>query len=40
VLFLLSEQKSEIGISDGLIRISVGLENKEDILKDILSVLR
>lgn len=37
---LSAEEKAEVGISDGLIRISVGLENKEDILKDILCALR
>jgi O-succinylhomoserine sulfhydrylase len=37
---LSTEEKAEVGISDGLIRISVGLENKEDILKDILSALK
>ncbi len=36
---LSTEEKAEVGISDGLIRISVGLENKEDILKDIISAL-
>ncbi len=36
---LSAEEKAEVGISDGLIRISVGLENKEDILKDIISAL-
>lgn len=36
----LSEAEREsVGISSGLIRISVGLENKEDILNDILQAL-
>jgi O-succinylhomoserine sulfhydrylase len=36
----LSEQERlEVGISSGLIRISVGLENKEDILNDIVQAL-
>jgi O-succinylhomoserine sulfhydrylase len=33
------EERAAVGITDGLIRISVGLENKEDILKDILEAL-
>lgn len=32
-------ERLNVGITDGLIRISVGLENKEDILKDILQAL-
>jgi len=28
-----------VGISPGLIRLSIGLENKDDILKDILVAL-
>lgn len=30
------EEKQRVGITDGLIRISIGLEHKEDILKDLL----
>jgi len=33
------EERAAVGISDGLIRISVGLENAEDILDDILQAL-
>ncbi|HEY1041041.1 MAG TPA: aminotransferase class I/II-fold pyridoxal phosphate-dependent enzyme [Bacteroidia bacterium] len=33
------EERASVGISDGLIRISVGLEHKDDILKDILQAL-
>ncbi len=33
------EERSAVGITDGLIRISVGLENAEDILNDILQAL-
>lgn len=33
------EERNSVGITEGLIRISVGLENKDDILKDILSAL-
>jgi O-succinylhomoserine sulfhydrylase len=33
------EERAAVGITDGLIRISVGLENKEDILQDILQAL-
>jgi O-succinylhomoserine sulfhydrylase len=36
---LSEEERMAVGISSGLIRISVGLENKEDILKDILQAL-
>jgi O-succinylhomoserine sulfhydrylase len=36
----LSEQERQtVGITPGLIRISIGLENKEDILNDILNAL-
>lgn len=33
------EERSAVGITDGLIRISVGLENVQDILDDILQAL-
>lgn len=33
------EERNSVGITEGLIRISVGLENKEDILQDILQAL-
>ncbi|MCW3077366.1 MAG: cys/met metabolism pyridoxal-phosphate-dependent protein [Bacteroidetes bacterium] len=33
------EERNGVGITDGLIRISIGLENKEDILKDIFQAL-
>ncbi len=33
------EERAAVGITDGLIRISVGLENAEDILNDILQAL-
>jgi O-succinylhomoserine sulfhydrylase len=36
---LSEEERLSVGISSGLIRISVGLENKEDILNDILQAL-
>ncbi len=29
------EERARYGITDGLIRLSVGLENSEDILEDI-----
>lgn len=32
-------ERATVGISDGLIRISIGLENKEDILNDLLQAL-
>lgn len=36
---LTPEQRAEVGISDGLIRLSIGLENIEDIWEDILQAL-
>lgn len=36
---LTPEERARVGISDGLVRISVGLEHKEDILRDILRAL-
>jgi O-succinylhomoserine sulfhydrylase len=37
---LSEEERLKVGITPGLIRISVGLEHKEDILEDILQALR
>ena len=37
---LSEEERLAVGISQGLIRISIGLENKEDILNDILQALK
>jgi methionine-gamma-lyase len=34
-----AEERAEHGISDGLIRMSVGLENTEDILEDLARAL-
>lgn len=36
---LTAEEKQAVGITEGLVRISVGLEHIEDILKDILQAL-
>jgi O-succinylhomoserine sulfhydrylase len=36
---LTEAERMAVGISPGLIRISVGLENKQDILEDILQAL-
>jgi O-succinylhomoserine sulfhydrylase len=36
---LTAEEKKGVGITEGLVRISVGLENAEDILNDILQAL-
>lgn len=33
------EIRQEIGIEDGLIRLSVGLENKEDLIEDLKNAL-
>ena len=37
---LSAEERLSQGISDNLLRLSVGLENKEDILSDILQALK
>jgi methionine-gamma-lyase len=34
-----AEQRQAIGISDGLIRLSVGLENPKDIINDLEQAL-
>jgi O-succinylhomoserine sulfhydrylase len=36
---LTPEQRLEVGITDGLIRLSIGLENVEDLWKDLLNAL-
>ena len=36
---LSAEQRLEVGITDGLIRLSIGLENVEDLWKDIEQAL-
>ena len=36
---LTSEQRLEVGISDGLVRLSIGLEHVEDIWEDIIGAL-
>lgn len=36
---LSEEERKQVGITAGLIRISIGLENRDDILKDILTAL-
>ena len=36
---LSEEERNQVGITAGLIRISIGLENRDDILKDILAAL-
>ncbi len=36
---LTEEERQQVGITPGLVRISVGLENKQDILDDILQAL-
>jgi O-succinylhomoserine sulfhydrylase len=33
------EQRAELGISDGLVRVSVGLEHPDDIIEDVLAAL-
>ena len=34
-----AEERAKAGISDGLIRLSVGLENPEDIIADLKQAL-
>jgi O-succinylhomoserine sulfhydrylase len=36
---LTPEQRAELGISDGLVRLSVGLEHTDDIIEDVLTAL-
>ena len=36
---LTPEERAIVGISDGLVRISIGLEHREDILNDLLQAL-
>jgi len=36
---LSNEERLAVGITPGMIRISAGLENKDDILNDILQAL-
>jgi O-succinylhomoserine sulfhydrylase len=36
---LSNEERLNVGITPGMIRISAGLENKDDILNDILQAL-
>src|SRR6202012_2424777 len=33
------EQRAELGISDGLVRVSVGLEQPDDIVEDVIAAL-
>lgn len=37
---LTKEQREEVGINDGLLRLSVGIENKEDIISDLAQALK
>lgn len=36
---LSEEDRLEVGITDGLVRCSIGLENVEDVIKDLSSAL-
>ena len=36
---LSTEEKAAVGITDGMIRMSIGLEHPEDILNDVLQAL-
>ncbi len=33
------EQRAELSISDGLVRVSVGLEHPDDIIEDVIAAL-
>jgi cystathionine beta-lyase/cystathionine gamma-synthase len=35
-----SEQRAHIGIPDGFVRLSVGIENAEDLIADLEQALR
>ncbi|MGD9768640.1 MAG: PLP-dependent transferase, partial [Pseudolabrys sp.] len=37
---LTPEARAELGISDGLIRFSAGLEHPDDIIEDLLTALQ
>ncbi|HKY86810.1 MAG TPA: PLP-dependent transferase, partial [Pseudorhodoplanes sp.] len=36
---LTPDQRAELGISDGVVRLSVGLEHRDDLLEDVLTAL-
>jgi O-succinylhomoserine sulfhydrylase len=36
---LTPQQRAELGISDGLVRLSVGLEHPDDIMEDVIGAL-
>jgi O-succinylhomoserine sulfhydrylase len=36
---LAPEQRAELGITDGFVRVSVGLEHPDDIVEDVLAAL-
>ena len=36
---LTPEQRAELGISDGLVRFSTGLEHADDVIEDLLTAL-
>lgn len=36
---LTDEARAELGISDGMLRISVGLEDQDDLVEDVLEAL-
>jgi O-succinylhomoserine sulfhydrylase len=36
---LTPEQRAELGIGDGLVRLSVGLEHADDLIEDLLAAL-
>jgi O-succinylhomoserine sulfhydrylase len=36
---LTPEQRAELGIGDGLVRLSCGLEHADDVIEDLLTAL-
>jgi len=33
------EERAEMGVGDGLVRLSIGLEHPDDLIKDVLTAL-
>ena len=40
MLLIPSDRRKELGITDGLVRISVGLEDVEDLIEDLEEALK
>jgi O-succinylhomoserine sulfhydrylase len=37
---VIAAERAELGISDGLVRLSCGLEHPDDIVEDVMTVLK